>query len=153
MTAPAAGFLPVAFDDPRAAGLLAAFDAEMRQRYPGSEPSHARADDFTGPVGVFLVGPADAPRACGGLRPHAPGEGELKKLFVSAAARGTGLGRHLVRALTEHGRSVGLSRLVLQTGVEQPEARALYASEGWTPIPVYGQYADDPRCRCYELRL
>ena len=147
--------VPVPFDDPRAVALLAAFDAEMQARYPGSEPSHGEAGDFTGPVGVVLVGLSDdgAPVACGGLRPHAPGEGELKKLFVSSAARGTGLGRGLVRALTEHGRAAGLQRLVLQTGVEQPEAMALYESEGWTPVPVYGQYADDPRCRCYALSL
>lgn len=144
--------VPVGFEDARAVALLAAFDAEMQRRYPGSAPSHGEAGDFAGPVGVFLLG-GDPPVVCGGLRPHAPGEGELKKLYVSPAARGSGLGRELVRALVRHGRAAGLQRLVLQTGVEQPEAIALYESEGWTPIPVYGQYADDPRCRCYELPL
>lgn len=146
--------VPVALDDPRVVALLAGFDGEMGERYPGTEPSHVEAGDFVGPVGRFLVGQADdgTPVACGGVR-RAEGCAELKKVYVAPAARGTGLGRVLVRALADHARTQGLARLVLQTGLEQPEAMRLYESEGWTPIPVYGQYADDPRCRCYELRL
>ena len=146
--------VPVAFDDPRAVALVEEFTAEMARRYPGAEPSHAAAADFVGPVGRFLVGLTDdgTPVACGGLR-EAEGCAELKKVYVAPAARGTGLGRALVRALADHARAQGLARLVLQTGLEQPEAVRLYESEGWTPIPVYGQYADDPRCRCYELEL
>lgn len=146
--------VPVALDDPRAVALLGQFDAEMGRRYPGSEPSHVEADDFVGPVGRFLIGLADdgTPVACGGVR-EAEGCAELKKVYVAPAARGTGLGRVLVRALADHARAQGLARLVLQTGLEQPEAVRLYESEGWTPIPVYGQYADDPRCRCYGLDL
>ena len=150
--------VPLPFDDPRAVQALAAYQAEMDERYPGHEPSGAAVDDFLGPVGLFLVGLDDdgRPVACGGLRPQSVGGqdgGELKKVWVAREARGTGLGRGLVRALTEHARAQGLPRLVLQTGLEQPEAIRLYESEGWTPIPVYGQYADDPRCRCYELPL
>lgn len=146
--------VPVGFDDPRAAGLLAAFQAEMDRRYPGSEPSHGAPEDFVGPLGRFLVALDDdgRPVACGGVRPVAQG-GELKKVYVAPQARGTGLGRALVRALADHARAQGVPRLVLQTGLEQPEAIRLYESEGWTPIPVYGQYADDPRCRCYERAL
>ena len=142
MSAPAVRLVPVTFDDPRATAMLAEFTADMGVRYPGSPPTPASAEQFTGPVGVFLVGLAgDEPVVCGGLRPHGPGEGELKKLFVSPAARGTGLGRALVRALVEHGRAAGLRRLVLQTGVEQPEAIALYADAGYRPVAGYGIYA------------
>lgn len=55
--------------------------------------------------------------------------------------------------LVDHARAPGLARVVLQTGLGQPEAVRLHETEGWTPIPVYGQYRDDPRCRCYELLL
>ena len=150
--------VPLPFDDPRAARALAAYEAEMGERYPGSVPSTAATEDFHGPVGLFLVGLDDEgrPVACGGVRPQSVAGrdgGELKKVWVAKETRGTGLGRALVRALTEHAKAQGLPRLVLQTGLEQPEAMRLYESEGWMPIPVYGQYADDPRCRCYELRL
>ncbi len=145
---------PVAFDDPRAVRLLAEYQADMDRRYPGAVPSEGAVEDFLPPVGRFLVALDDdgEPVACGGVRPHAQGA-ELKKVYVAPAARGSGLGRALVRALLAHAREQGVDRAVLQTGLEQPEAIALYESEGWTPIPVYGQYADDPRCRCYALDL
>lgn len=145
--------VPVPFEDPRAAALLAAFHAEMDERYPGSVPTAAAPGDFLAP-GVFLLGLDDAgtPVACGGLRPDPVG-GEVKKLYAAPAARGTGAGRALLRGLVEHARAQGMRRLVLQTGTEQPEAVGLYESEGWSPIAAYGPYADDPRCRCYALDL
>jgi hypothetical protein len=33
---------------------------------------------------------------------------------------------------------------VLNSGSEQPEALALYAALGYTPVPGYGVYADAP---------
>lgn len=142
----------VPFDDPAAAGLLAAFAADMDARYPGSEPSSAEPGQFAGPVGVFLL-EGDPPVACGGLRALGGGVGEVKRLWVDPAARGRGLARAVVRALVGHARAHGLQRLVLECGTGQPEALALYESEGWTPIAPYGQYRDDPRCRCYGLAL
>ncbi len=145
---------PVAFDGPEAAGLLAAFDADMERRYPGSEQSAADPAQFAGPVGVFLVEETDGRAvACGGLRPHGTDAGEVKRVWVDPGARGRGLARHVLAALVAHARQHGLARLVLECGTGQPEALALYASEGWTPVPAYGQYRDDPRCRCYGLDL
>ena len=45
--------VPLPFDDPRAARALAAYEAEMGERYPGSVPSTAATEDFHGPVGLF----------------------------------------------------------------------------------------------------
>jgi len=144
----------VAFDDPRAAALLVAFGAEMDVRYPGSAASRADPDDFAGPAGVFLVALAHGvPVACGGLRPHSADGGEVKRMYVAPAGRGTGLGRRLLRGLVAQARAQGLARVVLECGTEQPEALGLYESEAFTPVPPYGQYADDPRCRCYGLSL
>ena len=33
---------------------------------------------------------------------------------------------------------------MLNSGDRQPEALALYAREGYTPVPGYGVYADSP---------
>jgi hypothetical protein len=38
----------------------------------------------------------------------------------------------------------GVTRLVLGTGIKQPEAIALYRSCGYTDIPGFGHYADAP---------
>ncbi len=132
--------------------MLEDFTADMAVRYPGSPPTAATYADFAPPAGLFLLGLADEqPVACGGLRTLEPGVGELKKVYVAPAARGAGVGRALVRALVDSARGLGLPRLVLQTGTGQPEAVRLYEREGWQPIAPYGEYRDDPRCRCYAL--
>ncbi|MEO5873623.1 MAG: GNAT family N-acetyltransferase [Streptosporangiaceae bacterium] len=65
-------------------------------------------------------------------------------MYVRKAVRGRGLARemlhYLERTAAEHGRT----RLVLETGDRQPEAVALYRSEGYTPIAGFGYYQDHP---------
>jgi len=39
---------------------------------------------------------------------------------------------------------------VLETGLRQPEAIALYTKSGYNPIPNYGQYAGMENSRCFE---
>jgi GNAT superfamily N-acetyltransferase len=143
----------VGFDDPRAAGLLADFGTDMGVRYPGGQGSHASGHDFD-PPGTFLLAlDAGTPAGCAGLRPHGAGEGEVKRLWVAPAGRGRGTARALLAALVAHARQQGWSRLVLETGLAQPEAIALYESEGWQPVPPYGQYREDSLCRCFALDL
>ncbi len=53
-------------------------------------------------------------------------------------------------------RQLGASRLVLETGVRQPEALALYGRAGFVPIPLFGPYVSTPHpeltvCMAKEL--
>ena len=49
--------------------------------------------------------------------------------------------------------SYGAEVLVLETGLRQPEAIALYESSGYTPIAKFGFYRDSPTSRCYARGL
>ena len=144
---------PVAYEDRDAQRLVALMGEELDRRYGEGGLSPAAGHEFAAP-GVFLVADLDGrPVGCGGLRPLAGGEADLKRMFVEPSVRGRGVARALLAALVDHARRHGLTRLVLETGTEQPEAVALYESAGWSPIPPFGHYAHDPRTRCYELRL
>ena len=39
--------------------------------------------------------------------------------------------------------------MVLETGIRQPEAIALYLATGYTPIDAFGEFADSPLSRCF----
>ena len=55
----------------------------------------------------------------------------LNDLFVAEAARGTGLGRMLVREVCGRAAAAGAVRVQLETAVDNHAAKALYAAEGF----------------------
>ena len=144
--------------DPALARLTVEVVAEYGYRYdePGADIAPVAAD-----AAWVLVRDDDGTAVgCGALQPwshsvaDAPADvGELKRMYVVPPSRGRGLSRLLVAALVDVARQRGMSALVLETGVEQPEAMALYASSGFVLMPTWGEYADDPRSRCFRLEL
>jgi GNAT superfamily N-acetyltransferase len=67
--------------------------------------------------------------------------------------RGRGVARALLARLEQAALDDGHMAIWLETGTEQPEAIALYESSGYAPIEPYGEFADDPRSRCYAKVL
>lgn len=145
------------FDGDVARPLLVALDAELDERYTGEgipPPVHA-AVDYTPPRGTFLVARLDGvPVGCGALKPGPePRTGEVKRMYVAPHVRGRRIAEQVLAALVETARELGHTRLVLETGVEQPEALRLYERLGWQPVPSYGHYRDSPLSRCYGIDL
>lgn len=70
--------------------------------------------------------------------------GELKRFYLREGFRGRGLGRRLVQALETEARSRGCRKLMLETGVLQPDAIALYEGQGFRRRGPFGTYEDDP---------
>jgi putative acetyltransferase len=91
---------------------------------------------------------------CGALRLEADGFGEVKRMFVSPAARGLGVGRKLLAAIEAEARRHGLHTLRLETGIYQPEALGLYMSAGYRETDPFGDYpAGDAVSRFFAKRL
>jgi hypothetical protein len=63
------------------------------------------------------------------------------------------VGRAVLREVHRRAPSFGYARLVLETGVLQPEAIALYESAGYVPIARYGPYTDLDSSRCFAFDL
>ena len=74
-------------------------------------------------------------------------------MFVVPEARGRGLARQILAALEADARAAGRSRMVLETGTEQPEALELYASSGYVLVEKFGLYRtyDESRCMAKSL--
>lgn len=126
---------------PTGQGLLDGFRQELVKRYghfdESSSPSATPAD-FAAPAGRFLVVYVDGLAvACGGVKRLDERTGEVKRMFVAPAARGRGVSRILLAALEDAARDLGYSRIQLDTGSEQHEAKRLYPSAGYTEIADY----------------
>ena len=81
------------------------------------------------------------------------GSAELKRMFVTAEARGLGVGRALLDAAEAHARDRGATVMLLETGLPQAAAIALYERAGYSAIPRFGPYIDDPTSYCMKKRL
>lgn len=82
-----------------------------------------------------------------------PGYWEVKRVFVAPAFRRRALARQALAKVEESARGLGLPELVLQTGILQPEAIALYSREGRSRIPGFGPYAGDHGSVCFRKEL
>ena len=127
--------------------LIDSLNAELEGAYPEPGATHFRLDpaEVANRRGAFLVVRRDGlPVGCGAVRLLDPETGEIKRMFVSPSVRGRGLGRCLMAALEAEARRLGVRRLVLETGIRQTAALALYRSAGFQPIPLYGEYLRSP---------
>lgn len=132
--------------DPQVQALAAAQEAEVMARYGAAEAGPGLA-----PQTPCLLARLDGePVGCVALARLDGAVGEVKRMYVSPAARGHRIGRLLLRGVEELAAARGYSLLRLEAGTEQPEALGLYASAGWSRIPCYGFFRDDPRTVCFE---
>ena len=96
------------------------------------------------PKGAIYVAEHDARIVgCGMIHEVAPGVTEIKRLFVSDAARGLGAATAIFDAAVHDARAMGQTKLVLDTMVHLTEAMALYEKLGLTPAEPF--YEPDPR--------
>ncbi len=127
--------------------LIDALNAELSGVYPEPGATHFGLDpgDVADGRGAFLVVYREGtPVGCGAVRLLDAGTAELKRMYVAPSVRGTGLGRRLVAALEAEARALGVRRLILETGIRQAAALALYRATGFHPIPLYGEYLRSP---------
>jgi GNAT superfamily N-acetyltransferase len=129
-------------DRPPASDLIAAMVAEVAALYGTIErvgAPTATPDELSVPHGgaYVLLCEDGRPVAGGGVKRLGDGLGEIKRMYVVPHARGRGLSRALLSALEHTARSLGYARVRLDTGADQPAARALYLSAGYRQIDDY----------------
>ena len=92
---------------------------------------------------------------CGMTHALAPDTAEIKRVFITEAARGKGVARRLCQRLIEAARAAGHARVVLDTSTSLGPAQALYTSLGFAPRGPYQPIPADvlPHLLFYELSL
>lgn len=112
----------------RDADCLEGFSSEIRD-LPGP---------YAPPRGTLLLArDRSEVLGCVAVHPLVPGTAEMKRLYVRPAGRGRGVGRALVLGAIRHARQAGYVRIRLDTLPSMTEARQLYATLGFRPIPPY----------------
>jgi putative acetyltransferase len=141
-------------DQAEVAALLEAGDAYMASLYPAESNHMLDIASLQRPEVTFLVARVDG-RAlgCGAVVSSGEGWAEIKRMFVSPAARGLKLGRRLLQEIETIASERGERLLRLETGAKQPEALGLYRSAGFVEIGPFGSYRPDPLSLFMEKSL
>jgi len=158
VAAPRIERLPITHPDAQL--LVEAVQEEYVARYGGRDESPVDPRDFEDPLGQFFVGYLDGvPVATGAWRRSsvtalgADVTAEVKRMYVVPAAQRRGVARRMLAHLEATAHAAGAEAAVLETGIAQPEAIALYESSGYIPVPGFGHYRDSPLSRCLAIRL
>ena len=125
---------------------LRAYVEELNERWEaGFDPSagvSAEPHELTPPAGCFLVAYLyGEPIGCGGVKHLPGGPSDIKRMWVSPAARGLGLGRRLLHELEQRVRDSGATVARLETNRVLAEAIGLYRSEGYVEVEAFN---DEP---------
>jgi putative acetyltransferase len=141
------------FESADARKLIAALDAQLGALYP---PENRFGPRFTAGHaaegrGTFLVVRLEGRAVgCGAFTLLDHGTAEVKRMYVAPEVRGQGAGRAVLDRLETTARSLGVDRLVLETGIHQHDAIRLYERAGFTRVECWGDYAAVPTSVCYE---
>ncbi len=109
--------------------------------------------EYAPPGGALLIArDKDAAAGCVALRQLDAGTGEMKRMYVREAYRGSGLGRRLALAVIEEARKRKCARVVLDTLPKLAPAIALYRDLGFRETGPY-LASPTPGAICFELRI
>jgi putative acetyltransferase len=133
--------------DPRVIALVEHHAASARAATPGGTGHSFFIDRLRAPdIRFFTAWLGDEVAGIGALKTLSVGEGEVKSMHTAAGARGQGIGSAVLATIVEAARSMGMTRLSLEThpGPHFASAIALYRRNGFGECPPFGDYVADP---------
>lgn len=144
----------VPWTHPHAGRLRDQMDAELAPRYADllAQRGPRVPVDPASILVTYVAYDGDRPVGTASLR-LVDGEHEVKRVFVAATHRRLGLAARLLDAVGRFAADAGVRTIVLQTGVRQPDAVALYLREGWRAVEPFGDYVGDRLSLCFAKDL
>jgi RimJ/RimL family protein N-acetyltransferase len=130
--------------NPEVRRLIDQLDAYQSTLYPALSLRLTPVELLQSPDVTFLVARVGNEIAgCGALVNRGGEYAELKRMYVLPHCRGLGIGRRLLAALESRAWYLSLRRVMLETGIAQPEALRLYEKAGYQRRGPFGGYTED----------
>ncbi len=138
---------------PAAQALIAQLDVLQCSLYPPESLHLASIEELRQPGVAFLIAAVNGDAVGCGAIVNRGDYAELKRMFVLPTCRRLGVGRRILVELEACARAQGLGRVMLETGIAQPEAIGLYERAGYRRRGVYGDYVEDSLTVYMEKQL
>ena len=133
--------------------LVRELDQDLARRDGKDNAFYARYNSMEADARAVVAIAEGVPVGCGAIKPVDADAMEVKRMYTLPAWRGKGVASRVLAELEQWARELGMERCILETGLRQPEAIALYESNGYEPIPNYGPYAGVTNSRCFAKVL
>jgi len=134
--------------------LIQALNANLLSLTPAEFCYHMTVEEMADShTTVFVAREKGRAVACGALRRHGGGVGEVKRMYTRPEMQGRGIGGMIVGEIEALARREGISRLVLETGDRHPAAWRVYERAGFSRCGPVLDYPDSEWSVFYEKRL
>jgi putative acetyltransferase len=146
----------IAIESPFAPGvreLLAASDEFHFALYPPHDVFLLDESTLDGPGITVVVARVDGEAVGMGALVEKADFAEVKRMYLHKAARGSGAADGILTLLEKVAREHGVTELRLETGQLQPAAIRFYERNGFTEIPLFGEYVDSENSVCFAKEL
>ncbi|HEY2070085.1 MAG TPA: GNAT family N-acetyltransferase [Rhizomicrobium sp.] len=123
--------------------LIAELNAALLALTPPEHCYHMTAEEMARPdTTVFIAREDGRAVACGALKRHADGIGEVKRMYTRPDFQGRGIGGRILSEIEALAAREGLNRLVLETGDRHPAAWRVYERAGFARCGAVLDYPD-----------
>ncbi|QWX82554.1 GNAT family N-acetyltransferase [Cellulophaga sp. HaHaR_3_176] len=133
--------------------LVVELDADLAIKDGEDHSFYNQFNSSEGINNVIVIYKNDIAVGCGAIKPFNRGTVEIKRMFVKPEHQGKGLGSLILKALEDWAKLLNYSACVLETGIRQPDAIALYKKNGYLIIENYGQYIGVENSICFKKNI
>ena len=139
--------------------VIALLNAHVTRARAETAPGSAHAIDHDGLrspcISFWTLWANEELLSVGALKRLAPDHCEVKSMHTTESARRTGAGSAMLRHLIQTAKSLGATRLSLETGSSPyfAPARSFYKHHGFIECAPFGDYVADPNSVFMSLEL
>jgi GNAT superfamily N-acetyltransferase len=141
-------------EDPNFYLLIRLLDEDLWKRYPYTQQKFVEYNIIKLNAKVVIAYDNEEPVGCGCFRKtDSDGTVEIKRMYVLERMRGKGIAKLMLCELEQWAAVLGMKVAILETGINQPEAIALYVKAGYRRIENYGPYKKIDESICMSKGL
>lgn len=133
--------------------LVAFLDADLKIRDGADHDFYHQFNKIDNLNYCIVAYSNDMPVGCGAIKPFDAQAVEVKRMYVLPEHRGKGIAVNILQNLEHWVTELQYKKCVLETGLKQPEAIALYKKSGYQITENYGQYVGIENSVCFEKQL
>lgn len=132
--------------------LVKQLDADLVIRDGEDHAFYAQFNKIDSIKYVIVAFENDIPIGCGAIKKYDI-RAEIKRMYVHIDFRGKGYASEILIELERWASELGFTSCILETGVKQPEAIALYTKNKYNIISNYGPYIGLIDSKCFEKTI